>query len=355
MKTTHFPRVSSQRGFSLIEIMIGLVIGLLVSLVVGQVMSTFESNKRITTGAADTQTNGAIALFNIERELQMAGYPLNASTTSPLKCTTLTFDGVLDNTTAKLITPVIVTDGGAGVSDSITIRYGDTLDGGVPVKINALVGNDVTLQSNFGCKKDDRTLITANTVCAVSKIDQNVVAPAVIGTGTVHLQDVTLANPAASGSDVNLACLGNWNTITFSVNNGTLFRNGQPTVSGVVNLQAQYGIAATVNSNTIVAWVEPNGPTWADNVLTVANRNLIKAIRVAVVARSPKKEATNVTAACNSLTAANPTGLCAWDGSQFAAPSINMNGADAEWLRYRYRVFETTIPFRNLIWSNGTF
>jgi type IV pilus assembly protein PilW len=345
MKTIKQQSQTAQRGFSMIEIMVGMVIGLLASIVIVQIMSKFENNKRVTTGSADAQTNGAIALFNLERELQMAGYPLTPSTTSPLKCTTLTIDGVVDVTTAKRITPVIITDGGATGNDSITVRYGNSGSGGVPAKITAVAGNDITLESNFGCKKDDITLITVDTSCAISKISQAVV----LGTGNINVDDTTLA---AGGA--NLSCLGTWDTVLFAINNGNLERNGVPIVTEVVGLQAQYGISAQANSNTIVNWVNATG-IWDANALTVANRNLIKGIRVAVIARSPKIEPFAVTNACSSTTAANPTGLCAWDGSNFPAPTIDLSGTDANWLFYRYRAFETTIPFRNLIWSNGTF
>lgn len=353
MKTTSHQSQASQRGFGLVEIMIGMVIGLLASIVIVQIMSKFENNKRVTTGSADAQTNGAIALFNLERELQMAGYPLTPSQTSPLKCTTLTIDGTVDATSAKRLSPVIITDGGATGNDSITVRYGTSASGGIPTKITALVGNDVTVKSNFGCQLNDVTLITVDTACAISKVNQNVVTPAVLETGTVNLDDITLANPAATSSEVNLACLGTWNTVLFAINNSNLERNGIPVVTDVVGLQAQYGISAAANSNTIVNWVDATG-IWDAGALNVANRNLIKGIRVAVIARSPKIEPFAVTTACSSQTAANPTGLCAWDGSAFPAPRIDLSGTDPNWLFYRYRAFETTIPFRNLIWSNGT-
>ena len=65
-----------QAGFTLVEIMVGLAIGMLATIVIMQVLSVFETQKRTTTGTADAQTNGNIALYNIERELQMAGYSL---------------------------------------------------------------------------------------------------------------------------------------------------------------------------------------------------------------------------------------------------------------------------------------
>lgn len=326
-----------QTGFTLVEIMVGLAIGMLATLVIMQVFSVFETQKRTTTGTADAQTNGGIALYNIARELQVAGYPLMPVDDSPLECTTLTFGA----TGITGISPVTLTD---GTSDTITLRYGSSASGGIPTAITAMgapTANDATVDNNFGCQVGDITLIANGTTCAMSS------ATAVTGTTTV-----TLADTAAAIAGANLSCLGTWNEIAYAATGGELTRNGIPTVAGVVNLQAQYGISATAASNQITAWVDATGGTWA--APSVTDRNRIKAVRIAVVARNAKMEPASVTDTCSALDAAAPTGLCAWEGSVASpAPAIDLS-ADANWQRYRYRVFETIIPLRNMIWSKDT-
>ncbi len=368
-----------QTGFTLVEIMVGLAIGMLATLVIVQVMSVFEAQKRTTTGTADAQTNGGIALYTIGRELQMAGYPLLPVANSPLECTTLTIGGAAGNVNG--LSPVTITDGvaaaGVSASDTITLRYGNSLMGGVPTQTTALPiasaaspapARDVAVVSNLGCKANDIILITSGTACTMS----NVVA--VPGPTTVTFADPTLAAPTAAATTitatattvgVNLACLGTWNTITYAVNNGNLQRAGVDSVSDIVNIQAQYGIAAAglpntdPNFNRVTQWVDASAATgW--NAPTVADRNRIKAVRIAIVARNPKMEPAAVTTACSSPTAANPTGLCAWDATSAApvttspAPTIDLSAGDPNWARYRYRVFETIIPLRNVIWSKDT-
>lgn len=347
-----------QAGFSLVEIMVGLVIGLLATLVIVQIMSVFEAQKRTTTGSADAQTNGAIALFTIEHELKMGGFPImpTALTESPFKCATVRMNGVANPAAAVLLAPVIITDGGGNASDTISIRYGSTRAGGVPTKIQALpVGNVVTVATNFGCLNGDTSLISnsISTICDLSTVTTGGLPGATIPPGnTITLADVTGVQPGSS-----LACLGAWPAvapISFSVNNGNLIQNGNNVVAGIVNIQAQYGISATTNSNVIVKWVDGNG-AWAPGALTVASRNLIKAVRIAVVAQNPKMDPAAVTQTCSSPTTPNPTGLCAWEGTAAdPAPLINMNATIPNWLNYRYRVFETIIPVRNIIWSWGT-
>lgn len=348
MATSNLPTISrwdrsSQAGFTLVEIMVGLAIGMLATLVIMQVFSVFETQKRATTGSADAQTNGSIALYKVSRELQMAGYPLMPATDSPLQCTTLTFG----STGITGISPVTITNGvastGVNASDSITIRYGTSAAGGIPTQITGVgapTANDVTVDSSLGCNTNDIALITNGTTCAMTSITATTSAvPA-----TLTLQNTTNATAGA-----NIACLGSWNTVTYAVNNGNLERNGVPTVAGIVNLQAQYGISSTATSNQVTQWVDATGGTWA--APTVADRNRIKAIRIAIIARNPKRDNTTMSA-CSSTTSASPTGLCAWAGSSTSpAPTVDLSPADSNWQNYHYRVFETIIPLRNVIWS----
>jgi len=350
-------------GFTLIELMVGMAIGLLATIIIIQVMSLFEAQRRTTTGSADAQTNGGIALYSIAREVQMAGYSLLPVIDSALECSTITYGatGITGGLNPVTITNGVAVASVSSASDSITIRYGDSLMGGAIGQITAMSGNDATVVSNLGCQANDITLINTGNVCAVSSATA-VSAPA------VSPITITLQNTTGAVAKANIACLGNWNQVTYAVNPATgnldrttVVSNGAtgtvttttPSVVGVVNLQAQYGIAASANSNQVTAWVDATGGTWA--APTLANRNRIKAIRVAVVARNAKIEPDVVTAACTSLDSNPVAGLCAWQGSDTSpAPAVDLSPGDANWARYRYRVFETIIPLRNVIWAKDT-
>ena len=87
-----------------------------------------------------------------------------------------------------------------------------------------------------------------------------------------------------------------------------------------------------------------------------ANRNCIKAIRIAVVSRNDLLEKQVVSAGCSSNVNPNPTGVCAWDATSalpiIPSPAPNINLANtADWNRYRYRVYETIVPLRNMVWT----
>jgi type IV pilus assembly protein PilW len=329
-----------QNGFTLVEIMVGLAIGLLATLIIIQVISVFETQKRVTTGTADAQTNGSIALFNIVREMNLAGYPLMAGISaadpkvleSPLECTAITFGA----TGITSITPVSIVDGD---SDTITIRYGDSFGGGITNKVGSSVFtySGVPVANTLGCDNinGDTAIFVNGATCALTGIP----ASGVIDATTVALEDNSAITAGAAISGANFSCLGRWSEVVFAVNNGNLERDATPIVAGIINLQAQYGISTSVGSNQIDHWVEPSDI----NINNISERNRIKAIRVAIVARNPKQEAGNVT-----------TALSAWTGTASSpAPAIDLS-ADADWQRYRYRVFETIIPLRNVIWSKDS-
>jgi type IV pilus assembly protein PilW len=363
---------SQQIGFSLVEILVGLVIGLLATLVIMQVFSVFEGQKRSTTGTADAQTNGGIALYSLARDLQQAGYGLLPVSNSAIKCdapaiqpaAAASITAVTPNVAS--LAPVTIVDGGTGPSgsDSITIRYGTSSAAGTPMDITGKTGAVAGVDNNLGCEVGIAVVLTGPTTCNLTTV---INLPA---------SSVTLGDSGSFAVNNKLACLGQWHEVTYRANAGNLERQDFPTqaapspnVTDIVSIQAQYGISATADSNQVMQWVDAvDGSASGDwgAALTTDNRNRIKAVRVAMIARNSQLEKVDVSQACSSITNNNPTGVCAWQGvganalsipptPASPAPTVNLklNSADTTWKRYRYRVFETIIPLRNVIWSKG--
>ena len=347
------PNKQSQAGFSLVELMVALVIGMLTTLVIMQVFSAFEGQKRTTIGTADAQTNGSVALHTIVRDLQMAGYGLLPTNNSnPYICDPMpTVDHDNNAATAAVpLAPITITDGGnaAGASDTLSISFGNTQFGGSPNIVAALTGSRVTISSNLGCQVNDIALLTNGTACATTRVTD-------LGNPTDNTS-VGLANVAAVtvGSSF-LSCLGTWTNMVYRVNNGNLEANGIPIVTGIVALRAQYGLSATADNNQINTWVSAANAPWNATPLAVADRNRIKAVRIALVARNDLYEKEVVSSTCSSTTinAPAPTGLCAWAGTDTSpAPTIDLSNT-TDWDHYRYRVFETIIPLRNVVWARN--
>jgi type IV pilus assembly protein PilW len=357
----------NQRGFTIIELLVGMVIAMLATLIIMQVYELFEGQKRTTTGGADAQTNGSIALFNIQREVAMAGYGLPVfSTQQPaLLCDPLpTIDHDNNGATPEIgMYPALLQDGGVGpgASDTIIIAYGDTATGGVPTTSGSVVGSVAVVANNLACKANDIALLIKGSNCDLDRV------ASLTGTTGITFQNNPTVNTATlpTTTPVNIACLGGWNETSYAVVNNALARNGVASVAGIVNIQAQYGLSAAPGNNAITRWVDPvdiagmedYSLTKAGNTLvtpSLSDRNRIKAIRVAVVARSGLWEKEVVSAACSSTIAANPTGVCAWEGTPLSpAPAIDLSN-EPDWQHYRYRVFEVIIPLRNVIWSFNT-
>jgi type IV pilus assembly protein PilW len=151
---------------------------------------------------------------------------------------------------------------------------------------------------------------------------------------------------------------------------------------GVVNIQAQYGIDDNLD-DVIDFWVEPtnlNGANgnWTNVVgivkpgtpqLGVPAINKIKAIRIAILARSQQYEAPNRTTGLCNATPANPvwrrplaaraavgtgpTGSRAYPQSADILPTFALTGAspNGDFLCFRYRSFETIVPIINMVKS----
>lgn len=347
-----------QQGFSLIELMVGLVIGLLASLVIMQVFSLYEGQKRATTGGADAQTSAGLALYTIQREGMMAGYGIPTfSTKNPaLNCDPLpTFDHDGNATTADAgLFPVSITDGGSG-SDTLVIRYGDTKKGGVPVT-STIAANTVTLNNNLGCEVNDIALVVSGTVCAMQKVTA-------LSTTTPYTSITLQGSPTSKDGIVmtsgNIACMGPWNEVSFEVKalggeSGrlSLLRNGVPVAPNVVAMQAQYGVTdapGAAGNDKITSWVDATGDfQTAATTPNISNRRRIRAVRVALIVRNGQYEKDNVTTACSvgSPKASQP---CIWRGDT-TPTAVDLSGL-TDWQHYRYGVYETIIPMRNLVWA----
>ena len=80
-----------QRGMSLIELLVGMAIALIASVFMLQLFAANEGQQRIASGGADAITNGQIALFQIERDLRMAGLSVGAMSCPDIR---IFYDGI---------------------------------------------------------------------------------------------------------------------------------------------------------------------------------------------------------------------------------------------------------------------
>lgn len=221
---------AKQRGLTLVELLIALALGLVVVLVVGQIYLSGRQSYRTQTGFGGMQENGRFALFFLQRDIRMAGFPRDIGPGGALSGSLSGFNTAL------------TTDGGTGRSDQIEIQYNSF--GTVPASLDSVPAG---LQAQ----------VTDNNTFANSARD-------------------CLGNPAGATvinrywvENGNLTCQGNGSA------------DPQPIISGVESMQILYGVDTDTD-------LVPNVYRRADQ-LTAADWPNVVAVRVGLLLNSQEQ------------------------------------------------------------------
>lgn len=358
----------AQKGVTLVELMVALVIGSIAVLVIQQVMAVFEGQKRTSSGGADAQVNGAVALFTLEREIRQAGYGLFGGN-GPLcpSGVNLYYNGttLLDGGTLRALT---IIDGGVG-PDAIEIARSDAEFSAIPTAVIGAMGSstaDIRVESKAGLSLGQLFLVAGKDggkVCTLMQLSAN---PVLAGNHwtLVHASGGFAFNPASPGAAFTIA--PSYSIGDLVVNMGSFLHrryqllcgqlreldptttttpwdcaNTVPLVSQIVDLQAQYGISDS-GSAQITQWCNATADSicgdWSNPAIGDASR--IRAVRIAVVARSAQYEKEIV----------SPATLEFW-GTGDAGDEPPDRALSNDERHYRYKIFTTIVPIRNVIWG----
>ncbi len=352
-----------QHGISLIELMIAMAIGLLTTLAISGVMLATEQQRREATSGSDAQVNGALALYTMQRDLQMGGYGLTGID-SVAGCEIRGKKGTAPTQTSRLA-PVVISNGDNVASQRIDIGTGTHREFSVPIRIavDHTRGGDtfsIADKTNIGNAVGDLMIAVPNNPsstewCSMFTVSElptgntvrhqasdahpwNHAAPESIFPGAT---DTALAYPAGSFL-VNLGRLVS-RTYSLSANNALQLQTvasdaladpPQDLLPNIVGLQAVYG-KDTNNDRTADVWnaVTPTTPIEWKQVV---------AVRIAIVARSVQFDKEEVT-----------TALPQWkpDGQTETDIRIDLTNP-TDWKHYRYHVYESAVPLRNMLWQS---
>lgn len=371
---------SREGGFTLIELMVGLVLGMLTVLVIAQVLALAEGKKRSVSMGSDAQVNGAMALYTLQREIQMAGY----GATSSLDALGCQVKAQFDTNAAFTFTlaPVVINDGANDAPDTITVLRGRTTGFSAPIGLSgahtntddhfavnssfgAVVGNMMiavpqlqnpgtnwcTLFSVTSDSASPNTTLSPTVVPHVltttSKWNQNSVFPAAGYVKDDYLLNVGSMVSRTYSIDTNLNAY-NLQVGDLSLVNG--LTGTQALYPQIVNLQALYGKGTVDASGNVIV------DTY-DNVtpLTNADWRRVVAIRIAVVARSNEYEKDVVTAnqplwdVGATATITGPATATCHGTSKCITLKVNQL---ADWQHYRYKVYDAIVPLRNVLWNS---
>lgn len=365
--------IAVQHGFTLVELMVGLVLGLLTVLVITQVLALAEGKKRTVSMGSDAQVNGALSLFTLQRDIQQAGYGI-AQFPSALGCQV---KGQRAGASAFTFTlaPIVIANGtGNDAPDQITVLQGQTTGFSTPVEVTGAHASDDTsfaVKSSFG--------ITAGTMmiavpklqgtdawCTVFNVTNDTTSPlTAIGPTRIpnaagdagpwnHSTLYPTAGYASGDTLLNIGTLarrtyavssaGNLQMTEFSAGSGT--EGTQDLYPQIVNLQAFY--AKDTNGDGVVDRYDATTPTTNDGW------KQILAVRIAVVARSNQYEKEEVTASAPlwdvGATATFADATTATCGTSTCI-ALKVSHVD-QWKHYRYKVYDTVVPLRNVLWNS---
>jgi type IV pilus assembly protein PilW len=368
MKTLHILSASDKRtrqhGFSLIEIMVGIVIGMIAVLVIYQVFAAAEGIKRNTTSAGDAQQNGLLASFMLGVELANASNGVAMAWQKLQSCPTTANPA----TTLRPI-PILITDGGGPTHpDKFVVNYSisNLAIAPAPFKANSGSNAPYVVHAPIGFRVGD-------IVVAIS--------PAAPGTGTCAISSVTAVSAPSAGppdesagqvtishtnapfafSDssflLNMGAPSNVQRVLYDVDTNGVLRSTSlwdatgaaaaapvpnPLASNIVNMKLLYGIDND-GDGVLDTWVAPIG-AWSDaNVLAADAPTLrkIKAVRLGVIVRG---EQWDRDAPDKTVTLFDDSGI------PFSQPFPRFDPGSGMG-NYRYRSYETIIPMRNPVWN----
>ncbi|MFG5775442.1 PilW family protein [Comamonas sp. J-3] len=364
---------ASMQGFSIIEIMVGMVIGLLTLLAIYQLYTTSEGRRRTVVSTSQAQSTGALALFAIERDIRSAGIGFASMDTAYLGCSVQASNSKRSPVAFQFpLQPVQIING-----NELRVLTGSSGNMFVGARYSASNGGEFSmLKTNAGFQAGDIAIGTSDTdqgKCLMMEVTRGVGAVVtqqgggapepylgvdhkVAGTYTNYY---TGANAVAThnGSQNNildggasalgegfLYSLGPTPSLNvWSVSNNQLMRfnwleeatntKNMAVAEDVMQMAAEYGFDS--NGNGVIDGTDE----WTASDSSIATPNLSKviAVRVAILVRSSQFERDAVTTEAPRWANGNKT--------------FSMGAGSSDWQHYRYRVYESVIPLRNTIWG----
>ena len=380
-------RRATQRGLSLIELMVAMLISLVLSLAIFGVLASAEGLKRTTTSVNDINQTGNYAMYTIDKWVRSAGSGFAQSAPYAFGCTVYAsrsgtqilpagaaapapFNAI--NTTGTVgafrLAPILIAPGqttpsvSGAASDALIVMAGSAGHGEAAVDFSDLsTASELKLTNTVSFKANDVVLV-ANTQGAAGTLSPCMVQQV----SAVAGKTLSLAGAYANGSigseslaamplesaAINLGNVVDRNPPTFLMvgvgADNTLFSYDLlqttaapllPIAAGVFEMHALYGVDND-NDGTIDNWVDPSSSTtytlaalMAGDQTAASLLQSIKAVRVGLITRTSLPERTSV--APETLTLFSDVGL---------THTRTLTAAERV---YRYRTIESTIPIRN--------
>lgn len=382
------PARPAQRGATLIELMVAILIGMMMTVAIFSVLATSEGRKRTLTSLNDVQQSANVALYLLDKAVRSAGtgyaqtgkfaygcrllaqkdntqaLPLAAAMPAPFAALS---GGTEDNfyLAPLMILPDATTPGDAGVaSDALAVMSASAGYGETPMQVTKEnTTTALTLDNTVSYKGGDLVLVSDVQLSNAGLRRDCMVTQVATGFAGGQSKALTLGGSYKHDAIDGTAIDTSYTSSAYAANLGpapqfqvlgvgdhsTLFSYDllqlrspalRAQAEGVYLMYALYGLDTDIATPGIDSWTRPTGDYAPD---ALADRSegaterlgLIKAVRVALVMRTPLAERDDVTSDDLTLFA---------DAGADNTVTVAITG-DAR--RYRYRVVESVIPLRN--------
>ena len=352
------------RGFSLVEVMLGILLGMFSVIAVLKVFSQSDTTQRIGNATGEAQVNAAMALDLLSRDIRQAGQSLNSL--NLLGCSL----SIGTTTQTFVVAPVVINDttrvpAGDAHTDTLLVMSGDYAGSPEGDAVSASGTGSVTVSTASAFAAGDALVLgpvspsaQTGTECTlnlqqVSSLSGNTASLTAVGSGASS--DSSAAYNLGAGFSIHAYAVRHGNLtmcdyLAHDCSTGTGNTSiWVPVASQIVSLRAEYGHAGagTDLDARVLSDYDQTTPTGSSSTTAsylYCQWAHVTALRMAVVGRGTamQREVDGVTAT---------TSAPDWDGSADAA--IDLSGL-SDWQDYRYRVMQAAIPLRNMLWLGAS-
>ena len=376
-------------GFTLIELMVGLVVGLAIAVAAASVLKVTGASQRSTHATSDASQAGAYVLQLLDRWVRSAGTGLSPAASYAYGCRLLASKSgtqILPRPSALPAPFASVNTGSAGLfrlapvvignsqttpnvsgagSDVLIVMGGAAGQAEAPMPFAALSqSSSLQVASTIGLSASDLLLVadqqpasTGTADCLVEQVSSTF-SPGSLSTidlaGSYYaatIGSVALTSVSSLGEVMGLGNVAAGNPPNFLIfgvgDHNTLYSYDllqtsstplQPLADGVFELHGLYAVDSDADG-VADSWVAPTGNYALSAMLdgssaAAAKLRSVKAIRIGLILRTPRNDATDTPAALTLF------------GDLGASLTYTRSLSSTE-RQYRYRTMEITVPLRN--------
>lgn len=332
----------TQRGISLLELLVGIVVSMLTVVAITQAFLASERQRRIPATNADAQTNGVLALDALQRDIRQAGYGLGGGPWTGTCTTTARTEATAVGLGSLPLVPITImaagsADNPSSTSDSIDVLSSGKVDAAMQIKLAEdydTTNKTMVVPDPIGIEANDWVIISnrGGTECDAFQVQS------VSTTAPWKLSHDDEAMRAYQGNSI-LSNLGaepirrRWSVSSAYNLQMTDLTASTPAAADaypeVVLLRACYTRQDSSGTVTCTTTAPANYTEWREVI----------GLRVALVVRGTQFNPEEVTASALK-----------WNQGTATPVSLSLEHV-TDWKHYRYRLYETLIPLRNLLWN----